>query len=99
MIRTRSGHDPDPKLYGVPSNIENEPTQLDRVEWERGDQSVRFTTLDEENWSFWSAPYALVAGQHDLGADPAVRSDRTPLLAPGPRGALGAFATLGVCRS
>ena len=84
IIRTRSGHDPDPNLYWVPSNIENEPTLLDRVEWERGDQSVRFTTLDEENWSFWSAPYALDAGQRDLELDPITWADGTPILSPGP---------------
>ncbi len=84
IIRTRSGHDPDPNLYWVPSNIENEPTLLDRVEWERGDQSVRFTTLDEENWSFWSAPYALDAGQRDLELDPTTWADGTSILSPGP---------------
>ena len=84
IVRTRSGHDHDPNLYWVPSNIENEPTQLDRVEWERGDQSVRFTTLDEENWSFWSAPYALDAGQRDFSVDPADWADGTPILSPGP---------------
>ena len=78
IIRTRSGRDPDPNLYWVPSNIEGEPTQLIRKEFERADLSVRFTTLDEENWSFWSAPYALTAGQRDLTLEAAAWADGTP---------------------
>jgi len=45
---------------------------------------VRFTTLDEENWSFWSAPYALDAGQRDLELDPTTWADGTSILSPGP---------------
>lgn len=84
IIRTRSGRDPDPNLYWVPSNIEGEPTQLIRKEFERADLSVRFTTLDEENWSFWSAPYALTAGQRDSTLAAAKWADGTPILSPGP---------------
>ena len=85
IIRTRSGRDPDPNLYWVPSNIEGEPTQLIRKEFERADFSVRFTTLDEENWSFWSAPYALTAGQRDSTLEAAAWADGTPILSPGPQ--------------
>ena len=85
IIRTRSGRDPDPNLYWVPSNIEGEPTPLIRKEFERADLSVRFTTLDEENWSFWSAPYALTAGQRDSTVEAAAWSDGTPILSPGPQ--------------
>ncbi|MYF93617.1 MAG: hypothetical protein F4184_16550 [Gemmatimonadetes bacterium] len=85
IIRTRSGRDPDPNLYWVPSNIEGEPTQLIRKEFERADFSIRFTTLDEENWSFWSAPYALTAGQRDFTLEAAAWADGTPILSPGPQ--------------
>lgn len=84
IIRTRSGNDPDPNLYWVPSNIENEPTSLDRAEFERADFSERFTTLDEENWSFWSAPYSLTAGQSDPELASTDWLDGTPILSPGP---------------
>ena len=84
IIRTRSGNDLDPNLYWVPSNIEGEPTSLGRVEFERADQSIRFTTLDTGNWSFWSAPYPLAAGQSDPGLEAADWLDGTPILSPGP---------------
>ena len=43
-----------------------------------------FTTLDEENWSFWSAPYVLTAGQRDSTVEVTEWRDGTPILSPGP---------------
>jgi hypothetical protein len=84
LIRTRSGNDPDPNLYWQPSSLEGELQSLTRREWERADASARLTTLDKDNWSFWSAPYPLDAGQRDTTLAAENWLDGTPILSPGP---------------
>jgi hypothetical protein len=84
VIRTRSGSDPDPELYWLPTSIAGESKQVTRQEYERGDIRERFTTLDEEHWSFWSAPYAWAKGLADSTQEDSAWIDGTPVQSPGP---------------
>ena len=84
VIRTRSGTDPDPERYWVPSTVAGKPKELTRQEYERADINDRFTTLDEEHWSFWSAPYPWEAGLADTTLLAGSWADGTPVLSPGP---------------
>jgi len=84
IIRTRSGSDPDPELYWLPTSIAGESKQVTRQEYERGDIRDRFTTLDEEHWSFWSPPYAWEAGLVNPTQDASAWIDGTPVQSPGP---------------
>ena len=84
FIRTRSGGDTDPNLYWLPSEIAGEFKQITRQEYERGNIKARFTTLDEQHWSFWSSPYAWEAGLADSAQPAAAWADGTEILSPGP---------------
>ena len=85
FIRTRSGTDPDPHLYWIPSAIPGEFKPLTRREYERADIAFRSTTLDEEHWGFWSSAYPWEAGLQDTTRVSSAWEDGTPILSPGPR--------------
>jgi len=85
LIRTRSGTDPDPSLYWVPSTIPGEFKQLTRQEYERADIVFRTMTLDAEHWSFWSSPYPWESGLRDSTLEVTDWQDGTAILSPGPR--------------
>jgi len=85
LIRTRSGADPDPNLYWIPSAIPGEYKPITRQEYERADIVFRTMTLDEENWSFWSSPYPWELAQQDTTVEASAWEDGTPILSPGPR--------------
>ena len=84
LIRTRSGSDLDPDLYWLPSNLAGENRQISRQEYDRGNIKTRFTTLDEENWSFWSSPYPWEDGLRDTSLVASDWQDGTAILSPGP---------------
>ncbi len=84
LIRTRTGSDPNPDLYWLPSNLAGESRQITRSEYDRGNIKTRFITLDEENWSFWSSPYPWAAGLRDTSLAASDWQDGTAILSPGP---------------
>ena len=83
ILRTRSGSDSDPERYWIPGVIPGVDDELTRQEYDRADIGSRYTTPDE-NWSFWSAPYAWEDGLRDTTASPESWLDGTPIRSPGP---------------
>ncbi|NKB71158.1 MAG: hypothetical protein GKR89_29150 [Candidatus Latescibacteria bacterium] len=84
FIRTRTGTTPDPLRYFVPSSIPGEVLEISQKEFERADFVTRSTALDQENWSFWSAPYEWTSGLIDSSQTATDWLDGTPILSPGP---------------
>ena len=84
LIRTRTGHDDEPLLYWQKTSIPGEFKQVTRKEYDITLKRERRLTLDEQNWSFWSAPYAWQAGLADTTLEAAAWQDGTPILSPGP---------------
>lgn len=84
LIRTRSGMDADPLRYWIPSGIPGELKELTRSEYERASLTERSTSLDEENWSFWSSPYIWEAGLRDTALTAFPWRDGIPILSPAP---------------
>ena len=82
-LRTRSGSDSDPDRYWIPGVIPGVDDELTREEFDRADINNRFTTLDE-NWSYWSAPYAWETGLRDTTVSAEAWLDGTPIRSPGP---------------
>lgn len=83
-LRTRSGSDPDPDRYWVPTTIPGVDREISRQEYERADIVSRTTTHDLDHWSFWSAPYPWEAGLRDASWAPQAWTDGTPIRSPGP---------------
>ena len=84
LIRTRTGHDDEPLLYWQKTSIPGEFKKITRKEYNITLKRERRLTLDEQNWSFWSAPYAWHAGLADSTLEAAAWRDGTPILSPGP---------------
>ena len=84
LIRTRSGVDDEPNRYWKPSAIPGEVAEISREEYVRAGVTDRSTTLDENHWSFWSAPYAWEAALADPTLPASSWQDGTPILSPGP---------------
>ena len=84
FIRTRTGTDSDPQRYFIPSSIPGERIEISQKDYGRADFVSRSTTLDEENWSFWSAPYEWTSGLRDSTRAATAWQDGTPILSPGP---------------
>ena len=84
LIRTRTGHDDEPLLYWQKTSIPGEYKQVTRKEYDITPKRERRLTLDEQNWSFWSAPYAWQAGLADTTLTASAWQDGTPILSPGP---------------
>ena len=81
IIRTRTGHDEEPRRYWQTTSIPGEFKEITRREYELTLKRERHFTLDEQNWSFWSAPYAWQDGLADTTQ--AAWQDGTPILSPG----------------
>ena len=84
VIRTRTGHDEEPRLYWQKTSIPGEFKEVTRQEYDVTLKRERRVTLDEQNWSFWSAPYPWQAGQVDTTLAASAWRDGTPILSPGP---------------
>ena len=84
LIRTRTGHDDEPLLYWQKTSIPGEFKKITRKEYDITLKRERRLTLDEQNWSFWSAPYPWHAGLADSTLEAAAWQDGTPILSPGP---------------
>ena len=84
LIRTRTGHDDEPLLYWQKTSIPGEFKKITRKEYNITLKRERRLTLDEQNWSFWSAPYAWQDGLADTTLEAASWQDGTPILSPGP---------------
>ena len=84
LIRTRTGHDDEPLLYWQKTSIPGEFKKITRKEYDITLKRERRLTLDEQNWSFWSAPYPWHAGLADSTLEAAAWRDGTPILSPGP---------------
>ena len=84
IVRTRTGHDEEPRLYWQTTSIPGEFKEITRKEYETTLKRERRITLDEQNWSFWSAPYAWQDGLADTTLETAAWPDGTPILSPGP---------------
>ena len=84
LIRTRTGHDEEPRLYWQKTSIPGEFREVTRKEYELTLKRERHFTLDEQNWSFWSAPYAWQAGLADTTLEATGWRDGPPILSPGP---------------
>ena len=82
IIRTRTGHDEEPRRYWQTTSIPGEFKEITRREYGLTLKRERHFTLDEQNWSFWSAPYAWQDGLADTTR--AAWQDGTPILSPGP---------------
>ena len=82
IIRTRTGHDEEPRRYWQTTSIPGEFKEITRREYELTLKRERHFTLDEQNWSFWSAPYAWQDGL--ANTTQAAWQDGTPILSPGP---------------
>lgn len=84
LLRTRSGSDPDPVRYWVPSAIPGELKEITQQEYERASITERSTTPDIDNWSFWSSPYPWESGLADTALATHQWQDGTAILSPGP---------------
>ena len=84
LIRTRTGHDEEPRLYWQKTSIPGEFKEVPRKEFDITSKSERHVTLDAQNWSFWSVPYAWQAGLADSTSEASAWQDGTPILSPGP---------------
>ncbi len=84
VIRTRSGHDDEPRRYWQTTDIPGEFKEITRKEFRILGDDERRITPDERNWSFWSSPYTWEAGQTDTTLKEAAWEDGTPILSPGP---------------
>lgn len=74
LIQTRTGTDPDPVRYWRFTGLGDQKEGVSRSQYEKLGIGARAgTTYDQENWSFWSAPYDF--------AD----SSGTQMVSPGPR--------------
>ena len=74
LIQTRSGSDPDPDRFYRFTGRGNEKEEVSRAQYQKlGVGEKAGAGQDQDNWSFWSAPYNF--------AD----STGTPVVSPGPR--------------
>ena len=87
LISTRSGTDPSPERYWLPSSMPGELTEIERARFEldridpaNGAQATR----DDEHWSFWSTPYPFADGLRDPTLAAPEWQDGTRILSPGP---------------
>ena len=82
LIRTRTGTDDDPNIYwrktgtrGEQTNLMPDGSPITKTNYDKLSVSERGEiTYDNENWSFWSAPYDFEQGMGGL-----------PISSPGPR--------------